>query len=163
MDSPVAARPAIAGVSVTPIREIGDVRGAVLHMMRNDSPEFVRFGELYFSEVLPGAVKAWKRHRAQTQHLAVPVGRVRFVIYDDREESGTRGRLQAIELGRPDAYVRLCIPNGLWYGFACLSPTPALVANCADLVHDPAEGEHRAMDDPTIPYSWTRSGGGAAG
>ncbi|SVA50049.1 uncharacterized protein METZ01_LOCUS102903, partial [marine metagenome] len=55
--------------------------------MRSDAPEFTTFGECYFSEMIPGAVKAWKCHRKQTQHLAVPIGRVRFVIYDDRELS----------------------------------------------------------------------------
>jgi len=97
-----------------------------------------------------GAVKAWKRHRAQTQNVAVPVGRIRLVVYDDRQGSSTRGRVQQLELGRPDAYLRLRIPPGLWYGFSCISPTPALLANCADLPHDPADGEVLALNDPAI-------------
>jgi dTDP-4-dehydrorhamnose 3,5-epimerase len=144
----------IDGVIITELRQIGDERGAVLHMLRCDAPEFVRFGECYFSEVLPGATKAWKRHRAQTQNVAVPVGRIRLVIYDDRQGSSTRGQVQRLELGRPDAYLRLRIPPGLWYGFTCISPAPALLVNCADLPHDPADGEVLAMNDPAIPYSW---------
>jgi len=144
----------IDGVIITELRQIGDERGAVLHMLRCDVPEFVRFGECYFSEVLPGAIKAWKRHRAQTQNVAVPVGRIRLVIYDDRQGSSTRGQAQQLELGRPDAYLRLRIPPGLWYGFTCISSTPALLANCADLPHDPADGEVLGANDPAIPYSW---------
>ncbi len=154
MDSTVKSLPQIDGVIITELRQISDERGAVLHMLRCDAPEFVRFGECYFSEVLPGAIKAWKRHRAQTQHLAVPVGRIRLVIYDDRESSPTRGNLQVLELGRPDAYLRLRIPPGLWYGFACISAMPALLANCADLPHDPIDGEVLGVNDPAIPYSW---------
>ena len=146
---------AIDGVVLTPLRQIEDERGSVLHMLRNDAPEFVRFGECYFSEVRPGAVKAWKRHRIQTQNVAVPVGRVRLAIYDDRAASATRGRVQIVELGRPDAYARLRIPPGLWYGFTCVSASPALLANCTDVPHDPAESEERATDNPAIPYSWT--------
>ena len=146
----------IDGVTCTELRQIGDVRGAVLHMLRADAPEFTRFGECYFSEVLPGAVKAWKRHRKQTQNLAVPVGRVRLVIYDDRDGSVTRGKLQILELGRPDAYRRLRIPPGLWYGFTCLSKMPALLVNCADLPHDPAESELQPANHPTIPYQWAQ-------
>jgi dTDP-4-dehydrorhamnose 3,5-epimerase len=144
----------IDGVTLTELRQINDERGAVLHMLRSDAPEFIRFGECYFSEVLPGSIKAWKRHRAQTQTLAVPVGRIRMVIYDDRVQSATRGTLQVLEIGRPDSYLRLRIPPGLWYGFACLSDTPALLANCADLPHDPAESDLRPMDDSAIPYRW---------
>ena len=150
----------IDGVLVIPLRELTDERGSVLHMLRSDASEFVRFGECYFSEVLPGAIKAWKRHRAQTQNLAVPVGRIRLVIYDDRERSTTLGQVQVLELGRPDAYVRLRIPPGLWYGFSCISATPALLANCADLPHDPTEGEVRGVNDPAIPYSWVVGGEG---
>jgi len=146
----------IDGVSLTALHQIGDQRGAVLHMLRSDAPEFIRFGECYFSEVLPGAVKAWKCHRAQTQNLAVPVGRIRMVIYDDRQGSATRGKLQVLELGRPEAYFRLKIPPGLWYGFACVGDAPALLANCADIPHDPGESVTRSVNDPGIPYRWER-------
>lgn len=155
--SELTPEPGIDGVVVRELRQIGDELGTVLHMLRCDAPDFVRFGECYFSEILPGAIKAWKRHRAQTQNLAVPVGRVRLVIFDDRELSPTRGRLDVLELGRPDAYVRVQIPHGLWYGFACISATPALLANCADLPHDLAEREVLPTYDPAIPYSWPAS------
>lgn len=144
----------IQGVTLTELRQIGDERGAVLHMMRCDAPEFTRFGECYFSEVLPGAVKAWKRHRIQTQNLAIPVGRIRMVIFDDRPSSPSRGQVQEIELGRPDAYLRLQIPPGLWYGFSCIGGVPALLVNCADVPHDPDESERCPLDDARIPYKW---------
>lgn len=162
MDSTVKNLSQIDGVIITNLRQISDERGAVLHMLRCDESEFVRFGECYFSEVLPGVIKAWKCHRAQTQNLAVPVGRIRLVIYDDRESSATQGNLQVLELGRPDAYLRLQIPPGLWYGFACISATPALLANCADLPHDPAESELLPVNDSTIPYTWVVVGDGAS-
>lgn len=158
MDSNVKSVTKIDGVIVIELRQINDERGAVLHMLRCDAPDFDRFGECYFSEVLPGAIKAWKRHRAQTQNLSVPVGRIRLVIYDDREPSATRGNLQVLELGRPDAYLRLRIPPGLWYGFSCIGATPALLANCPDLPHDPADSEVRTVNDPAIPYAWVISG-----
>jgi dTDP-4-dehydrorhamnose 3,5-epimerase len=144
----------IEGVTLTELRQIGDERGSVLHMLRNDASEFTQFGECYFSEVFPRAVKAWKRHRVQTQNLAVPVGRIRIVIYDDRKGSITQGHLQVMEIGRPDAYLRLKIPPCLWYGFSCLSESPALLVNCADMPHDPKESELRQISDPDIPYQW---------
>ena len=144
----------IDGVTITELRQISDERGAVLHMLRCDAPEFMRFGECYFSEVLPGVIKAWKRHRVQTQNLAVPTGRIRLVIFDDRQSSLTKGNLQVMELGRPDAYLRVKIPPDLWYGFACISALPALLANCTDLPHAPDESELRSVNDPAFPYVW---------
>lgn len=133
--------PQIDGLVMTPLRELADARGAVLHMLRADAPPFRGFGECYFSEIKPGIIKGWKRHRLQTQNLAVPHGRVRFAVFDNRESSRTTGRLELIELGRPDAYRLLSIPPMLWYVFACISATPALIANCTDVPHDPAESE----------------------
>ncbi|MBI3632687.1 MAG: dTDP-4-dehydrorhamnose 3,5-epimerase family protein [Candidatus Vogelbacteria bacterium] len=145
----------ISGVTSMELRQIPDERGAVLHMLRCDAPEFTHFGECYFSEIVPGAVKAWKRHRAQTQTLAVPVGRIRMVLYDDRQGSTTKDRIQVLELGRPDSYRRLRIPPGLWYGFSCISAMPALIVNCTDTPHDPKESELKPLDYPNIPYHWT--------
>ena len=127
-----------------------------MQMLRSDAEGFTQFGECYFSELLPAAVKAWKRHRLQTQNIAAPVGRVRVVIYDDREGSATRGALDVLELGRPENYMRLRIPPGVWYGFLCMSATPALLVNCSDLPHAQAESETRASDDASIPYRWDR-------
>ena len=143
----------IHGLVVEPLRIIEDERGAVLHMLRDDSPLFTRFGEIYFSEINPGAVKAWKRHRRMTQRLAVPVGRVRFVVYDDRAESPTRGRTARLEIGRPDAYALLVIPPGVWYGWQGIAPHPSMLANCADLRHDPTEAE-QAATIPAIGDDW---------
>lgn len=147
-------RPEIEGVTLTELRQIPDERGAVLHMLRRDAPGFRGFGECYFSEVRPNAVKAWKRHQRQHQMLAVPVGRVRFVIYDGRPDSASLGRMMILELGRPDAYCRLGLPPGLWYGFKALTDTPALIVNCADQPHDPSESETMAATSATIPYDW---------
>jgi dTDP-4-dehydrorhamnose 3,5-epimerase len=143
-----------AGVSLRPLREIGDARGAVLHMLRADSPEFRAFGEVYFSEIQPGAVKAWKRHSRQTQHLAVPAGRVEFVLADDRPDSATRGTLTRLELGRPEHYALLVIPPGIWYGWRTIGNAPALIANCADLMHDPAESEMSPTPGTIAGFAW---------
>lgn len=163
MDKVVTRLVSIEGVSVTELRQISDERGAVLHMLRADAPDFVRFGECYFSEIAPGAVKAWKRHREQTQNLAVPAGRILLAIYDDRELSLTRGSLLTLELGRPDAYRRVSIPPGLWYGFAAIGSLPALLVNCADLPHSPSESSVKPSDDPSIPYTWPADRGPATG
>ena len=36
----------IDGVILTPLRQIFDERGKVMHMLREDSPVFSRFGEI---------------------------------------------------------------------------------------------------------------------
>jgi dTDP-4-dehydrorhamnose 3,5-epimerase len=136
-------RRSIEGVVVQSLRVIEDDRGAVLHMLRSDWNLFIGFGEVYFSEIKPGLFKGWKRHLRTTQHLTVPVGAVKFVLYDDRMESRSRGCIEHARLGRADEYRLLIIPPGIWYGWKCLTEYPALVANCVNEPHDPAESEVR--------------------
>lgn len=144
----------IPGVVIQPLRQIMDERGAVLHMLRGDSPLFTKFGEIYFSIVFSKVVKAWKRHRRMTQHFAVPVGKIKLVLYDDRGKSLLQGRLEEYILGKPDNYSLIRIPPLVWYGFQGLDSTLSLVANLTDLPHDPAEVETLPDNSPDIPYSW---------
>lgn len=144
----------IAGVVWRPLRVISDDRGAVLHMLRADSPEFTTFGEAYFSELRPQAVKGWKLHLRMTQRLVVPVGRIRFVIFDTRPDSPTLGTVMEVQSGRPDHYGLLTIPPGLWYGFQNVGTCDALIANCADMMHDPAESKGLPLGSREIPFQW---------
>ena len=144
----------IEGVIIQPLSQIADNRGSILHMLRSDSELFKQFGEVYFSEIHPGAIKAWKRHKGQTQNITVPIQRIRLVIYDPRLNSGTTGNIIEYELGRPNNYKLIQIPPMLWYGFQALGNQTALIANCADRPHDPVEAESLSSDSDQIPYQW---------
>jgi dTDP-4-dehydrorhamnose 3,5-epimerase len=148
----------IHDVRVTPLRRIPDERGAILHMLRADDPEFERFGEIYFSLVYPGVVKGWHRHSRMTLNYAVPVGMVKLVCYDDRADSPTRGAVQEVHLGELN-YVRVTIPPLVFNGFKGEGTAPALVANCATEPHDPAEIERVDPASDRIPYDWGRRDG----
>ena len=145
----------IDGVQILPLSKVPTEGGPVLHMLRADAPHFSSFGEIYFSVANPGTVKAWKRHRRMTQQLAVPVGRVRVVVYDDREASPTKGELQVIDMGEHN-YVLLRIPPLLWYGFQGIARQPSLIANCTDMPHDPYEAEACEPGAGGIPYTWAQ-------
>lgn len=143
----------IDGVKATPLRRIPDERGAVLHMLREDSPAFERFGEIYFSLVYPGVVKGWHIHKRMTLNYAVPVGMVKLVCYDDREGSPTRGAIQELHLGELN-YALVTIPPLVWNGFKGEGASPALVANCATIPHDPDEIDRLDPFSGDIPYDW---------
>lgn len=145
--------PPIQGVRVTPLRRIPDERGMILHMLRADAPHFERFGEIYFSAVYPGAVKAWHIHREMTLNYAVPHGMIKFVLYDERPDSPTRGQLMELFIGEAN-YVLVTVPPGVWNGFKGIGDTMALVANCATLPHDPGEIDRLDPLDNHIPYDW---------
>lgn len=143
----------INGVTITPLRQIVDERGKVMHMLREDSPVFQRFGEIYFSFTYPGIVKAWRRHKEVTLNYAVICGEIKFVLFDDRVDSPTRGEVQEFFIS-PDNYQLVTVPPLVWNGFKSVGTETAIVANCATLAHDPDETERRPVLDSGIPYDW---------
>jgi dTDP-4-dehydrorhamnose 3,5-epimerase len=143
----------IDGLRISPLRRIPDERGAILHMLRADSDAFDAFGEIYFSVVYPGAIKAWHIHERMTLNYAVPVGMIKLVCYDDREGSPTRGNLVEIHTGELD-YALVTVPPLVWNGFKGEGVVPAVVANCATLPHDPEEIRRKDPFTLDIPYDW---------
>ena len=143
----------IEGVILTPLRQIFDERGKVMHMLREDSPVFSRFGEIYFSCTHPGVVKAWHLHKEMTLNYAVVYGEIKFVLFDDRPGSPTRGEIQEFFIS-PENYQLVTVPPMIWNGFKCMGTKSAVVANCATLPHNPGELERRPPNDFTIPYDW---------
>ena len=143
----------IQGVDFHPLKQIPDERGRVMQMLRRDDPWFERFGEIYFSVVYPGVVKGWHRHKVMTLNYAVIVGRIKLVLYDEREDSPTRGKLQEIFAGE-DNYCLITVPPNVWNGFKGLGVEPAIVANCATEPYDPSEIVRSDPFSDRIPYDW---------
>jgi dTDP-4-dehydrorhamnose 3,5-epimerase len=143
----------INGVVVHPLKQLVDERGKIMHMLRADDPGFDKFGEVYFSWVNPGAIKAWHLHREMKLNYTCPYGLVKLVLFDDREQSLTRGNLLELFLG-PDAYNLVTIPSGVWNGFKGIATHPSLVCNCATVPHRPDELARLDPFSPSIPYDW---------
>ncbi len=144
----------IEGVRIKPLRKIPDERGMIMHMLRNDDPEFESFGEIYFSMVYPDVVKGWHGHKQMTLNYAVVSGMIKLVLYDERENSSTKGELQEVVMGE-DNYVLATIPPNVWNGFKGLGVQPAIVANCATIPHDPDEIYRLDPFENHIPYDWS--------
>ena len=76
----------IDGIKISPLKKIMVSGGDIFHAMKNSDKGYNGFGEAYFSNIEPKVIKAWKRHKEMTLNLIVPVGTIRFVIYDDRKD-----------------------------------------------------------------------------
>jgi len=148
----------IDGVTVKPLRRIADERGCVMHMLRRDDDLFEQFGEIYFSMVYPGVIKAWHLHKKMTLNYAVIKGMVKLVLYDDRPSSPTKGTLMELFTGELD-FSLIKIPPGVWNGFKGIGTEPAIVANCATIPHDPDEIVRMDPKGDRIPYDWSLKNG----
>jgi len=144
----------IEGVKVVPLGRIPDERGTVMHMLRATDPHFIRFGEIYFSTVYRDVVKGWHRHREMTLNYACVFGRIKLVLYDEREGSPSCGELQELFLG-PDNHALVIVPPEVWNGFKGLNDPFAIVANCCTHAHDPSRSTRLDPFQNHIPYDWS--------
>ena len=145
----------IHDVTIIALKVIHDDRGDILHMLREDANHYAGFGEVYFSEIKPSQIKAWKKNNFATQSLSVPFGSVRFVMYDDRDFSPTFGTIQIAELGRDANYSLLQIPPKSWYGFECIGKKSSLITNCSNMLHDRSHADLLPVVNTVIPYTWS--------
>ena len=150
----------IEGVAARCANVIPDERGRLGEIMRADDPWFEKFGQVYFTTTYPGVVKAWHYHKTQTDHFYVAKGIVKVGLYDQREDSPTKGVVNEVYLGehRP-GLVR--IPPGVCHGWMCVGQTEAYIINMVSEMYNREKPDEFRVHphDNHIPYDWTRKDG----
>ena len=135
-------------ILVTPLKRIPTVGGDVMHALKNSDKGFNGFGEVYFSWVENGAIKAWKYHQRMTLNLVVPMGEVSFVFHLTNQKNSFRD-----EIIGEERYVRLTVPPGIWFGFQGSGSGQSLVMNLGDIAHDPDEVLRKSLSE--FSYNWS--------
>ena len=142
----------IDGVLVTSLLQIEKDEGSIFHGIKKGENSFHGFGEAYFSHIETDKIKAWKMHSEMWLNLVVPIGSVKFVLYDSRKASKTFGLFFEIVLSSMTNYKRLTIPPGITFGFMGVGRGINLVLNVANIEHDPKEVINFPRE--SIKYRW---------
>ncbi len=130
------------GVTITPLTKIPDDRGCIFHMATNKTIK--KFGEIYFSTIYPGVVKAWHYHTKMTLNYCVIKGMIRLVVSQGKE-------FEEIYLGDRN-YCLVTIEPGIYNGFMGMGTEEAIVANLTDIPHDKNEIKRFPYD--YFDYKW---------
>jgi dTDP-4-dehydrorhamnose 3,5-epimerase len=120
-------------------------------LIKSSDYGFFGFGEAYFSTIEHNAIKGWKRHREMVLNLVVPIGTVRFILYDDRENQIKS--FQEVVLSLNDCYSRLTVPPMIWVGFQGIDMNPSIVLNIASIEHSSDEVDKKELDE--IKFNWS--------
>ena len=133
------------GVILTPLKQIFNPKGDILHAMKSCDPGFEGFGEAYFSTINQGNKKGWKKHMKMTLNLIVPLGEIKFLIFNEHNKT-----IFNVNLSQNN-YQRLTIKPGLWVAFKGIDEKNMLL-NLASIEHNPAESIN--LDLKKIKYDW---------
>lgn len=118
---------------VTPLTIIAHPKGDVMRALKASDSGFVAFGEAYFSTIVAGQTKGWKKHQRMQMNLIVPVGSIRFHVHNEHSR-----HTEVFTLTQHN-YSRLTVPAGLWMAFTGLGNNTSMLLNIASHEHDPAE------------------------
>lgn len=150
----------IDGVVTRKLKVIPDERGRLMEILRSDDELFSRFGQVYMTTAYPGVVKGWHYHKVQTDHIAVVKGMLKLVLYDNRDNSPTKGEINEFFLGEHNP-VLVKIPPLVLHGFKCISEEEAVCINVPSEVYNYDQPDEFRVDPHKndIPYAWERKDG----
>ena len=155
----------IDGVFIRDLVVHADEHGYLYEILRNDWPEFEKFGQAYLTVTYPGIIKGWHYHDLQADHFCVIKGMGKIVLYDDRENSPTRYELMEISVGEYRQKL-VVFPPKILHGVMALNNEPMWIMNFPDYIYNAeSPDEHRLPFDTPIrrkdgtvaPYQWFRN------
>ena len=152
--APSPANPSILieGVYTVPLKVFGDTRGFFFETFRRSwiptAREMIQ-GNCSFSSA--GVLRGLHYHLKQADLWNVPVGQVRAVLYDFRQDSPTRGAAEIVEMGEANR-VALYIPKGVAHGFLALRES--YMTYLVDEFYDNSDELGILWDDPDLNIAW---------
>ena len=134
---------------------ISDERGFLMEILKSNDDIYDKFGQVYITCCIPGYVKAWHYHKIKTDYFTCINGIARVVVYDNREESSTKGKLKEyiLDINNP---MLVKIPPGCYHGFEAIGKNNANIISITSEPYDPSDtDEYRIpFDDKLIPFNW---------
>ncbi len=144
------------GVRIRPLTTQTDERGTVLELMDerwdwDDEPMVYS----YAFTVRPQAVKGWAHHKHHTDRYTLVQGEMLAVLYDDREDSSTRGLLAKVFMTEHHRCI-LRIPPYVWHAVQNIGERDTLTINfpTQPYNHEHPDKYRLPLDNDLIPYKF---------
>ena len=143
----------------TPIKDViirnltvhHDDRGYLMEILRDDSPTFTKFGQVYLvGDVARGTVRAFHRHQELIDWFFISHGTAKFVLVDGRDDSPTYRNYQIIVAGDRKP-VCITVPPGVWHGWMALTDDTQLIS-VASVSHDPSKLDEQRVEPEYFNY-----------
>ena len=114
-------------------KRINNSKGDLIKFINKKSKTYSGFGEIYFTFINYNKIKAWKLHTKMTMQLIVPIGKVKFVFFDEKFN-----KYKEVILSEKNVKV-LTVPPNILFGFKGIKKGKSLLANLSNIVYDDKE------------------------
>lgn len=137
------------GAVFTGLPLIINTSGNVRRVFKSKPDNKLAFSEIYFSELNPKSIKAWKHHSLQTQNISVAFGRVRVICVIEKPLGKVFG---VFDMNSEGCHGVLTIPNGIYYALINQTDEPVILINATDIVHNPEESHTLPKNHPDFEH-----------
>lgn len=123
---------------------------------RGDLTEIIRYSQGFLSSIaqlnlindpVRGTIKAWHKHFEMWEVFFCSQGKVKFGLYDDRENSDTYKKTDTFVFGERNPSI-LVVPPGVYHGHLALEDDTQLIAICSH------EYNRENPDEERVPYNY---------
>ena len=90
-------------------------------------------------------------HKKITLNIVVPIGNVRFVLFEMKKNKVSK--IEEVKIGQDD-YRLLTINPKIWYGFIGISKNPSMIVSLTNMLHD--ENEMVRENINFFDYNWRK-------
>jgi len=147
--------PNIDGVKTKILKVIPDERGWLMEILRDDDEIFEKFGQVYLTTAYPGVVKAWHYHKKQTDNFTCIHGMMKVALYDNRDNSSTKGEIDEFFIGEKNPML-IHVPPNIWHGFKATGEKTAYFVSVPNKHYNYNKPDEYRLppDTDKIPYDW---------
>tara|TARA_S200000501_G_scaffold151000_1_gene142439 strand:+ start:483 stop:893 length:411 start_codon:yes stop_codon:yes gene_type:complete len=132
-------------ISIKNLSIINNKKGDILKGFLKSDNKTINVKEVYFSEINPKQIKAWKKHNKMTSNLIAVKGEIKIVIQKKDKSFVT-------EIISKKNYKMISIPPNFWFGFQCISTEAGMLVNISNEEHDDLESDQ--LDIEKILFDW---------
>ena len=148
----------IDDVGMTELVTHADERGFFREIMRSTALQELSIGQISYSKVLQGIIKAWHGHAYQTQWTFCMHGVLQVGLHDYRKQSRTYGQTMTFRAGSECSPVLYKFPPGVLHGYRCISG-PATVLYITSGQYDIEDEVRVSEDEAEINFQWASTSG----
>ncbi|OUW21787.1 MAG: hypothetical protein CBD21_00190 [bacterium TMED161] len=132
-------------ISIKNLSIINNKKGDILKGFLKSDNKTINVKEVYFSEINPKQIKAWKKHNKMTSNLIAVKGEIKIVVQKKDKSFVT-------EIISKKNYKMISIPPNFWFGFQCISTEAGMLVNISNEEHDDLESDQ--LDIEKILFDW---------
>ena len=105
-------------------------------------------GQINYSVLYPGVIKAWHRHKLQTDYFCVISGNARVALHDSE-----KNKTETYFIGEKNPIVLKIVP-GLWHGYTTLGLEPCGLLYFVDKRYDSSHPDEERASWDSFGYDW---------